>query len=251
MKLISWNVNGLRAILKKDFLEQFNRLDADIFCLQEIKMQEDNYDFYPDGYHVYFNCATSKKGYSGTAVLTKEEPIDVVYGIDHETIDGEGRVITCEFEDFYLVNVYVPNSQSGLKRIDFRVEFERELRNHLTTLNQIKSVILCGDLNVAHRDIDLASPDENRNSPGFSDQEIQQFELLLDEGFIDAFRYLYPNETGKYTWWDYRTFGRKKNDGWRIDYFIVSQDMIDDVEDAIIYMDEMGSDHCPVGLELV
>lgn len=249
MKLVSWNVNGLRAIMKKDFEQIFENFNTDILCLQEIKMQEGQLDYSPKGYHTYYHYA-KRKGYSGTAIFTKIEPIDVTYGIGMDEIDDEGRVLTCEFDDFFLVNVYVPNSQEALKRIDYRVNFEQHFRNYLVTLNTIKPVIMCGDLNVAHEEIDIALPEENRETAGFSEAERHNFKLLLGEGFTDSFRYLYPEEKGIYSWWSYQTYARYRNEGWRIDYFIVSDDILDKVEDAEVLMKIKGSDHCPVVLYL-
>ncbi|CAM3702153.1 exodeoxyribonuclease III [Erysipelothrix urinaevulpis] len=249
MKLISWNVNGLRAIMKKEFPEQFIELDADILCLQETKMQEGQLDFFPEGYHTYYNYAV-KKGYSGTAVFSKIEPLSVRYGIEIEEHDQEGRVITLEFEDFFLVNVYTPNSQTKLKRLEYRMQWEDDFREYLTELDAEKPVVLCGDLNVAHQEIDLANPDSNRKNPGFSDEERSQIGNLLEEGFIDSFRYFHPTEENRYSWWSYRTAARTRNVGWRIDYFVVSQQLEDAMLNADILDQMMGSDHCPVLLEL-
>lgn len=249
MKLISWNVNGLRAILGKDFATQFVNFDADIVCLQEIKLQEGQTDFSPESYHAYYNYA-QKKGYSGTAVYTKVQPLSVRYGIGFEHHDMEGRVITCEFENFYLVNVYTPNSQEGLKRLEYRVSWEIDFREYLCSLDLIKPVVLCGDLNVAHNEIDLKNPKTNRQNPGFSDEERAQFTMLLDAGFIDSFRFLYPDVENRYSWWSYRFNSRAKNTGWRIDYFVVSQKLRERILNADILDMEYGSDHAPVLLEL-
>lgn len=246
MKLISWNVNGFRACLTKGFEEIFNNLDADIFCLQETKMQPDQANFNPEGYHSYYFSAI-KKGYSGTGVFTKTKPISVTYGINDKHTD-EGRVITCEYNDFYLVCCYTPNAQNELKRIDYRMEFEDDFREYLCNLKEKKSVILCGDLNVAHNEIDLKNPKTNRGNAGFSDEERGKFTELLNSGFIDTFRYLYPTEKGKYSWWSYRFNARKNNAGWRIDYFVVSESLKDNIIDSKIHSDILGSDHCPVEL---
>lgn len=247
-KFISWNVNGFRAILKKGFDEIFKDIDADFFCLQETKMQEGQADFYPEGYFEYYNYAI-KKGYSGTAIFAKKEPLDVKYGIDGKH-DDEGRVITLEYEDFYLVCSYVPNAQPALKRIDYRMEYEDDLRNYLTSLDAKKPVIYCGDLNVAHNEIDLKNPKSNRGNPGFSDEERGKFSHLLDSGFTDSFRHLYPDKEGVYSWWSYRFNARANNAGWRIDYFVISDRLKDRIEEASILTDIYGSDHCPVCLVL-
>lgn len=248
MKLISWNVNGFRACLQKGFGEFFNSADADIFCLQETKMQPDQADFSPEGYHIYFHSAV-KKGYSGTAVFTKKEPLAVTYGINGEHLD-EGRVITCEYEDFYFVCCYVPNAQSELKRIDYRMEFEDAMRAYLSELDKKKPVIYCGDLNVAHNEIDLKNPKTNVGNPGFSNEERGKFTELLAAGFSDTFRTLYPDTENAYSWWSYRFHAREKNAGWRIDYFVVSNRLMERVEDSAILADVLGSDHCPVQLIL-
>ena len=248
MKFISWNVNGLRACMQKGFEQFFKEIDADVFCIQETKLQEDQMPFYPEGYHTYLSCA-EKKGYSGTAVFSKKEPIDVVYGIDGKYND-EGRIITLEFEDFYVVNCYVPNAQPELKRLSYRMDFENDMRNYLSSLKDKKSVVYCGDLNVAHEDIDLKNPKTNHQNPGFSDEEREKFSLLLDAGFTDTFRKLYPDLKDAYSWWSYRFKAREKNAGWRIDYFVVSDNLSDSIKSADIYKDIMGSDHCPVGLIL-
>ena len=249
MKLISWNVNGLRACMKKGFADFFLKEDADIFAIQETKMQldqlEDGMRF--DGYHLYMNSA-ERKGYSGTLVYSKIEPISVEYDLKDEGCD-EGRVITLEFDDFYFVCAYVPNSKDGLLRLDFRMQWEDRLRKHLIKLDRKKPVIYTGDLNVAHNEIDLKHPEDNHFSAGFSDQERERFTILLESGFIDTYRKLYP-ESEKYSWWSYRARARERNIGWRIDYFVVSERMFDKVKDALIYDDIEGSDHCPVGLIL-
>ena len=247
MKLISWNVNGFRACLTKGFADFFSQADADIFCLQETKMQPDQADFAPDGYHVYFHSA-QKKGYSGTAVFTKKEPLSVVYGIEDSHTD-EGRVITCEYEDFYFVCCYVPNAQNELKRIDYRMEFEDAMRNYLCALDKKKPVVYCGDLNVAHNEIDLKNPKQNVGNAGFSDQERGKMTELLAAGFKDTYRTLYPEKV-EYSWWSYRFKAREKNAGWRIDYFIVSDRFMERVSDSRILTDILGSDHCPVELDV-
>ena len=246
-KLISWNVNGLRAVLQKNFLEYFNSVDADIFCLQEIKLQEGQVDFNPEGYNCYWNYA-EKKGYSGTAIFTKENPISVSYdiGIDHH--DKEGRVITLEFKDYYLVNVYTPNSQTELARLDYRMTWEDDFRSYLLDLDSKKPVILCGDLNVAHTEIDLKNPKSNKINAGFTIEERNKFSELLESGFVDSFRYLHPDAIEKYSWWSYRFSARKNNAGWRIDYFVVSNKIKDKIVEANIHNEIMGSDHCPVEL---
>lgn len=253
MKLISWNVNGLRAVINKGFENFFNEIDADIFCIQEIKMQKDQIDDNMkrifEGYYSYWNSAI-KKGYSGTAVFSKTEPINVTYGIGIEEHDKEGRVITLEYEDFYLVNCYTPNSKRELERLEYRMIWENEFRNYLTSLNKIKPVILCGDLNVAHEEIDLKNPKTNRRNAGFTDEEREKMTELLKSGFTDSFRYLYPNKTECYSWWSYMGHAREKNVGWRIDYFIISKTIEEKVKDSYIYSNVMGSDHCPVGIEL-
>lgn len=249
MKIVSWNVNGFRSILTKNFNDFFTESDADIFCIQETKMQEDQVEVSFDGYYQYFTSA-EKKGYSGVAFFTKHEPLNVMYGIDAEDHPMEGRSITLEYTDFYVVGVYTPNSQENLKRIDYRAKWEDDLLVYLNKLNEDKPVILCGDLNVAHNEIDLFNPKGSHNSPGFSEIEREKMTNLLDNGFVDVFRHLYPYTENAYTWWSYRTRGRSRNDGWRIDYFIVSEDMIESVKDMHINNDIMGSDHCPVTLIL-
>ena len=249
MRLISWNVNGIRAAIKKGFMDFFNDVDADIFCLQETKLSAGQLDLELEGYHQYWNYA-EKKGYSGTAVFTKEEPIHVSYGIDMEEHDKEGRVITCEYEDFFLVTCYTPNSQRGLARLDYRMEWEEDFRKYLNMLDRVKPVVLCGDLNVAHKEIDLKNPSANRKNAGFSDEERSQFQNLLDAGYTDTFRHLYPDAADRYSWWSYITKARERNAGWRIDYFVVSDRLADDIVEADIRDDIFGSDHCPVYLEL-
>ena len=248
-KFISWNVNGIRACMTKGFMDVFNALDADIFCLQETKMQAGQLELNLDGYHQYWHYA-EKKGYSGTAIFTKEEPISVRYGIGVDELDTEGRIITLEFPDFYFITEYVPNAQDGLKRIDHRMKWEDALRTYVSDLKKTKGVVICGDLNVAHKEIDLKNPKTNRGNPGFSDEERGKFCELLDAGFIDTFRYFYPDLENAYSWWSYRFKAREKNVGWRIDYFVVSDDMADRLEGAKIHSDIYGSDHCPVELTI-
>lgn len=248
VKFISWNVNGFRACLEKGFEEFFASADADFFCIQETKMQEGQASFCPDGYFQYWNSA-QKKGYSGTAVFTKHEPMSVRYGIGIEEHDGEGRAITLEYEDFYLLCVYTPNSQRELARLDYRMKWEDALREYIITLDAKKPVVYCGDLNVAHEEIDLKNPKTNHMSAGFSDEERAKFTQLLDSGFADTFRKLYPDSV-KYSWWSYMYHAREKNAGWRIDYFVVSNRLMDRVKDSFILNEVMGSDHCPVGIEL-
>ena len=249
MKLISWNVNGIRACVQKGFLDFFKEVDADIFCIQESKMQEGQLELKLEGYHQYWNYA-EKKGYSGTAIFTKQEPISVQYGIGIEEHDQEGRVITLEFEDFYMVTVYTPNSQDGLKRLDYRMQWETDFLAYLKKMEEKKGVIFCGDLNVAHQEIDLKNPKTNRKNAGFTDEERGKFGEVLKAGFIDTFRYFYPDVKDVYSWWSYRFSARAKNAGWRIDYFCVSECLKDRLEDAKILTDVMGSDHCPVELDL-
>ena len=249
MRFISWNVNGLRAILNKDFPEQFVRFDADIIALQEIKLQEGQTDFAPEGYHAYWNYAV-KKGYSGTAIFSREEAQDVRYGLAMAEHDQEGRVITLDFGAYYFVTVYTPNAQDGLRRIAYREAWEDAFRDFLVALDREKPVVVCGDLNVAHNPIDLANPEANVNNPGYSEQERAKFRLLLEAGFVDTFRHFYPDVEERYTWWSYRTRARSRNVGWRIDYFLVSSRLVSCLDDATILDEEMGSDHCPVGLEL-
>ena len=253
MKLISWNVNGLRAVITKGFKEFFDTIDADIFCLQETKMQEDQIDdnikniF--QNYYSYWNSA-EKKGYSGTAIFSKKQPIGVTYGIGIEEHDKEGRVITLEFENFYMVNCYTPNSKRELERLEYRQIWEDEFRKYLLKLNETKPVILCGDLNVAHKEIDLKNPKTNRRNAGFTDEERGKMTELLSAGFTDSFRYLYPDKTESYSWWSYMFKAREKNAGWRIDYFIVSKSIEEKIEESYIYSEVLGSDHCPVGLDI-
>ncbi len=248
MKLISWNVNGLRAVYKKGFSEVFDALDADIFCLQETKMQEGQLELNLPGY-IQFWCSAERKGYSGTAVFTKKEPLSVSYNLGIEEHDQEGRVITLEFEDFYFVCVYTPNSGSELKRLDYRMDWDDAFRTYVGELDEKKPVVVCGDLNVAHNEIDLRNPETNRRSAGFTDEEREKFTMLLDSGFSDSFRFLYP-DTVKYSWWSYRTRARERDAGWRIDYFLVSDRIKSKIEDALILNEIEGSDHCPVGLIL-
>ena len=248
MKLISWNVNGLRAIVGKNFEQQFNSLDADIFCLQETKLQEGQINLQFPGYQAYWNYA-DKKGYSGTAVFTRQHPVNVRYGIGIDEHDHEGRVITMEMDAFFLVCCYTPNSQDGLRRLDYRMTWEDDFRKYLSRLDSKKPVILCGDLNVAHEEIDLKNPKTNRMNAGFTDQEREKMTQLLNSGFVDTFRTLHPNDE-VYSWWSYRFQARQKNTGWRIDYFIVSQRLMPHVTNAAIHTDVMGSDHCPVELQL-
>ncbi len=250
MKIISWNVNGLRAVLNKGFKEFFKKIDADIFCIQETKMQEGQAEIdFADGYFSFFNSA-EKKGYSGTAIFTKIDPITVSFGIGKEEHDKEGRVITLEFERFYLINCYTPNSKRELERLGYRQDWEDDFRSYLVNLNKKKEVILCGDLNVAHKEIDLKNPKQNRRNAGFTDEEREKMTSLLGSGFVDTFRYLYPNKEDSYTWWSYMANSRARNIGWRIDYFIVSEVLKSKIKDAIIHDSIMGSDHCPVELDI-
>ena len=249
MKLVSWNVNGLRAIYKKGFEESFKKLDADIFCIQETKMQEGQIELDLQGYYQYYNYA-ERKGYSGTAVFTKKEPLNVEYGIGIEEHDKEGRVITLEFDRFYMVNCYTPNSGRELARLEYRMTWEDEFKKYLIKLDKQKPVIICGDLNVAHTEIDLKNPKSNRKNAGFTDEERSKIENLLNSGFTDTFRKIYPDKEGAYTWWSYMFNARANNAGWRIDYFLVSDRISKNIKDAYIYAEIMGSDHCPVGLEI-
>jgi exodeoxyribonuclease-3 len=249
MHFISWNVNGLRACLQKGFLDFFQQADADFFCLQETKLQAGQLELDLPGYHQYW-CYAEKKGYSGTAIFTKHAPLSVSYGIGVPELDNEGRVITLEYENFYLVTCYTPNAQRELARLDHRLVWDEAFRNYLVALDQKKPVIVCGDLNVAHQEIDLKNPKSNRGSAGFSDEERESFTKLLDAGFTDTFRHLNPDATGAYTWWSYMFKAREKNAGWRIDYFLVSNRLADKIKAAPIYSEILGSDHCPVGLEL-
>ncbi len=249
MKLISWNVNGLRACMNKGFKDFMDNIDADIFCVQETKMQREQASFVFDGYEEYWNSA-EKKGYSGTAVFSKTKPLSVSYGLGIEEHDKEGRVITAEFQDFYLVNVYTPNAQRGLERLDYRMVWEDVFRSYVKELDEKKPVIICGDLNVAHNEIDLKNFKTNVGNAGFTYEERGKMTELLASGFVDSFRYLYPDKTGAYSWWSYMFKAREKNAGWRIDYFIVSEKLAERIQDAVIYPEVMGSDHCPVGLLL-
>lgn len=249
MKLISWNVNGIRACVTKGFLDYFNEVDADIFCIQESKLQAGQIDLELEGYHQYWNYA-KKKGYSGTAIFTKKKPLNVVYGIGIEEHDNEGRVITLEYEEFYMITVYTPNSQNELARLDYRMEWEDAFREYLNKLNAIKPIIVCGDMNVAHKEIDLKNPKTNRKNAGFTDEERDKFSKFLEAGYIDTFRHFYPDKEQIYSWWSYRFKAREKNSGWRIDYFVVSESLKDKLVDASIHTEVMGSDHCPVELDI-
>lgn len=248
MKLISWNVNGLRACVGKDFEQQFKALDADFCCLQETKMQAGQLDISFPGYTSYWNYA-DKKGYSGTAIFTKHKPLDVTYGIGMDEHDHEGRVITLEMDDFHLVTVYTPNSQDGLRRLDYRMKWEKDFQDYLHRLDRKKPVVVCGDMNVAHEEIDIKNPKTNRRNAGFTDEEREKMTQLLDSGFIDTFRTLYPEQV-TYSWWSYRFRARERNTGWRIDYFLISERLRDRLEDAKIHTEIMGSDHCPVEVDL-
>ena len=248
MKLISWNVNGLRACVGKDFEQQFKALNADFFCLQETKMQAGQLDISFPGYASYWNYA-DKKGYSGTAIFTKHKPLDVTYGIGMDEHDHEGRVITLEMDDFYLVTVYTPNSQDALRRLDYRMKWEKDFQDYLHRLDEKKPVVVCGDMNVAHEEIDIKNPKTNRRNAGFTDEEREKMTQLLDSGFIDTFRTLYPEQV-TYSWWSYRFRARERNTGWRIDYFLISERLRDRLEDAKIHTEIMGSDHCPVEVDL-
>ena len=249
MKLISWNVNGLRAVMQKGFMDSFKKLNADIFCLQETKLQEGQINIELDGYNIYWNYA-EKKGYSGTAIFTKKEPININYGIGIEEHDKEGRIITLEYDKFYLVNCYTPNAKRELERLDYRMIWEDEIRKYLKKLDNIKPVIYCGDLNVAHKEIDLKNPKTNVGNAGFTNEEREKMTQLLQSGFIDSFRYLYPEKTDSYSWWSYMFHAREKNVGWRIDYFIISDRIKDKLKDSIIHPEIMGSDHCPVEIDI-
>lgn len=249
MIFVSWNVNGLRACIKKGFLDYFNDIDADFFCLQEIKMSEGQLDLELEGYETYYNYA-QRKGYSGTAIFTKHKPLSVKYGMGIEEHDNEGRLITLEYDDFFLVTCYTPNSKQELLRLDYRMVWEDAFRNYLLELNKTKSVIVCGDLNVAHKEIDLKNPKTNRKNAGFTDQEREKMSILLDSGFTDTFRFFYPDKENEYSWWSYFGKSREKNTGWRIDYFLTSKDMDDRLVDAQIHQSILGSDHCPVYLEI-
>ena len=245
MKFISWNVNGLRACMTKGFMEYFDEMDADFFCLQEIKLSEGQLEWDKEGYYAYWNYA-EKKGYSGTAIFTKKEPLSVSYGIGIDEHDHEGRVITLEYDNFYMVTVYTPNSQNELARLDYRMTWEDDFRAYLGNLKSQKSVLVCGDLNVAHKEIDLKNPKTNRRNAGFTDEEREKMTELLESGFIDTFRYFYPDQTDIYSWWSYRFKAREKNAGWRIDYFLASEDLKDKLQGAAIHTEVLGSDHCPV-----
>lgn len=249
MKMVSWNVNGLRACMTKGFLDFFKNIDADIFSIQETKLQEGQIDIDIDGYYKYWNYA-QKKGYSGVAVFSKHKPLNVTYGLEIEEHNNEGRLITLEFENFYYITAYVPNSQDGLKRLDYRMKWENDIRDYLIKLKDNKPVIYCGDLNVAHNEIDLKNPKTNRKNAGFSDEEREKFQTLLNSGFIDTFRYKYPTKEGAYSWWSYRFKAREKNAGWRIDYYIISDDLKENLKDATIHSDILGSDHCPVSIDI-
>ncbi|MDO4364092.1 MAG: exodeoxyribonuclease III [Clostridia bacterium] len=249
MKFISWNVNGLRACVTKGFKDFFNDIDADIFCVQETKLQEGQIDFAPEGYHAYWNYA-EKKGYSGTAIFTKKEPLNVTYGLGIDEHDKEGRLITLEFDNFYFATVYTPNSKQELLRLDYRMVWEDDFREYLLKLNEKKPVVFCGDLNVAHNEIDLKNPKTNHKNAGFTDEERSKMTALLDSGFTDTFRYFYPDKEEIYSWWSYRFKAREKNAGWRIDYFITSDSLNDKLQDAKIHTEIMGSDHCPVELDI-
>ena len=248
MKLVSWNVNGIRACVKKGFLDYFNSVDADIFSIQETKCQENQISLELDGYYQYWNYA-ERKGYSGTAIFTKKKPLSVSYGIEMEEPDTEGRVITLEFDDFYVVNCYTPNSKRDLTRLGYRLNWEDAMKEHLIKLNAHKPVIFCGDLNVAHNEIDLKNPKPNMGNSGFTEEERQKFSSLLDAGFIDSFRYFYPERTDAYTWWSYMSKVRERNIGWRIDYFVVSERLVPSLKEATIHHEVLGSDHCPIVLE--
>ena len=249
MKLVSWNVNGIRACVQKGFLDYFNETNADIFCIQESKMQAGQLELDLPGYHQYWNYA-EKKGYSGTAIFTKKEPVNVTYGIGVEEHDKEGRVITLEFDNFFMITVYTPNSQNELARLPYRMEWEDAFLSYVKKMEETKPVIFCGDLNVAHKEIDLKNPKTNRRNAGFTDEEREKFSIILENGFVDTFRHFYPDMTDIYSWWSYRFSAREKNAGWRIDYFVVSESLKDSLQDAKIHTDIYGSDHCPVSLEI-
>ncbi|MDP4084133.1 MAG: exodeoxyribonuclease III [Bacillota bacterium] len=249
MKFVSWNVNGLRACVKKGFLDFFQKIDADFFCVQETKLQRGQIELELEGYFQYWNYA-EKKGYSGTAIFTKKEPLSVKYGLGENETESEGRIITLEYENFYLVNVYTPNSQRDLARLSYRLEWENQIRDYLLELDLMKPVILCGDLNVAHEEIDLKNPKSNQMNSGFTQEEREKMTTFLESGFIDTFRHFYPTEEGAYTWWSYMAKIRERNIGWRIDYFITSKKLVDKLQDAKIHPTVMGSDHCPVSLEI-
>lgn len=248
-KMISWNVNGIRAAMGKGFMEFFEREDADIICIQETKVQEGQIEITAEGYYQYWNYA-QKKGYSGVAVFTKAKPVNVSYGIGIEEHDNEGRVITLEFDDYYVITVYTPNSQKGLARLEYRMKWEDDFLSYLKILEKNKPIIVCGDLNVAHKEIDLKNPKSNRKNAGFTDEERSKFDNYINSGFVDTFRYLYPDKTGAYTWWSYMFNARQNNAGWRIDYFLISDSLKSRLKDSLIYSEVMGSDHCPVGIIL-
>lgn len=250
LKCISWNVNGFRAVVKKGFMDFFKKESPDIMALQEIKLSDGQIDTNIDGYYTYFNYA-QKKGYSGTAIFTKKEPISVSYGIGIPEHDTEGRVITLEYENFYFITVYTPNSKDGLLRLPYRMVWEDEFLNYINNLKKYKSIVLCGDLNVAHTEIDLKNPKTNTKNAGFTKEEREKFSILLDNGYVDSFRYLYPTKEFAYTWWSYRGRARENNTGWRIDYFITSEDMKDKIAKAIIHSNILGSDHCPIELDIL
>lgn len=249
MKLVSWNVNGIRACVKKGFLDYFKEVNADIFCIQETKMQEGQLSLELEGYHQYWNFA-ERKGYSGTAIFTKQKPLSVSYGVGDLNEEPEGRIITLEFEHYFLITMYTPNSKRDLARLDERLQWEEEIRAYITTLEKNKPVILCGDLNVAHQEIDLKNPKSNKGNSGFTDEEREKMSLLLNEGFVDSFRYLYPERKDVYSWWSYMSKVRERNIGWRIDYFIVSKTLTNRLIDSQIHCDILGSDHCPVLIEM-
>ena len=248
-KMISWNVNGIRAAMGKGFMEFFEREDADIICIQETKVQEGQIEITAEGYYQYWNYA-QKKGYSGVAVFTKAKPVNVSYGIGIEEHNNEGRVITLEFDDYYVITVYTPNSQKGLARLEYRMKWEDDFLSYLKILEKNKPIIVCGDLNVAHKEIDLKNPKSNRKNAGFTDEERSKFDNYINSGFVDTFRYLYPDKTGAYTWWSYKFNARQNNAGWRIDYFLISDSLKSRLKDSLIYSEVMGSDHCPVGIIL-
>ncbi|NLL05710.1 MAG: exodeoxyribonuclease III [Clostridiaceae bacterium] len=248
-KMISWNVNGIRAAMGKGFMEFFEREDADIICIQETKVQEGQIEITAEGYYQYWNYA-QKKGYSGVAVFTKAKPVNVSYGIGIEEHNNEGRVITLEFDDYYVITVYTPNSQKGLARLEYRMKWEDDFLSYLKILEKNKPIIVCGDLNVAHKEIDLKNPKSNRKNAGFTDEERSKFDNYINSGFVDTFRYLYPDKTGAYTWWSYMFNARQNNAGWRIDYFLISDSLKSRLKDSLIYSEVMGSDHCPVGIIL-
>lgn len=249
MKFVSWNVNGLRAVREKGFEDIFRELNADFFCLQEIKLQEGQIDISFDGYYSYWNYA-QKKGYSGTAIFTRHKPLNVIYGLGIEEHDNEGRLITLEYDNYYIATVYTPNAKQELLRLDYRQKWEDDFREFFKKLDDKKPVIICGDMNVAHKEIDLKNPKSNHQNPGFSDEEREKFTLLLDSGFIDSFRYFYPDKENEYSWWSYRGSARKNNTGWRIDYFLVSDRLKEKLKSASIHQNILGSDHCPVSVEI-